>query len=108
MKKIFAVTAAIALLGMGLAAHANTAIETVPVGDPGNAADTRYHDRSYGSVGYNYNIGKYEVTQKQYTGFLNAKAKTDEYRLYNPAMRSRATGTAVSPAPATQAATPTA
>ena len=28
----------------------------------------------YGSVGYNYNIGKYEVTAGQYTAFLNAVA----------------------------------
>ena len=40
----------------------------------------------YGSVGYTYNIGKYEVTAAQYTRFLNAKAKTDTYGLYNSYM----------------------
>ncbi len=40
----------------------------------------------YGSVGYNYNIGKYEVTAGQYTEFLNAVAVTDTYGLYNTYM----------------------
>jgi formylglycine-generating enzyme required for sulfatase activity len=34
-------------------------------------------------VGYNYNIGKYEVTAGQYAAFLNAVAATDTYGLYN-------------------------
>ena len=37
-------------------------IEMVPVGNPGNAPDTRYNSISVGSVGYDYQIGKYEVT----------------------------------------------
>ncbi len=86
MKKVFAVAAVLALLGMGLAAQAAITIETVPVGDPGNAPDTRYSTPGYGSVGYNYNIGKYEVTAGQYTAFLNAKAKTDDHGLYNLGM----------------------
>jgi formylglycine-generating enzyme required for sulfatase activity len=45
-------------------------IDTVTVGDAGNAADTT----SYGAVGYEFNIGKYEVTIGQYTAFLNAVA----------------------------------
>ena len=65
-------------------------IETVPVGDPGNAGDTRYPDPgdavySFGSLAYTYNIGKYEVTAGQYCEFLNAVAKTDTYGLYNAA-----------------------
>ena len=39
MKKVFAVTAALALLVLSIAAQA-TIIETVPVGNPGNAADS--------------------------------------------------------------------
>ena len=39
-------------------------------------------------MGYNYRIGKYEVTAKQYTDFLNAKASTDPYGLYNAEMWS--------------------
>ena len=34
-------------------------------------------DRICGSVGYAYNIGKYEVTAGQYTEFLNKVAGTD-------------------------------
>jgi hypothetical protein len=52
-------------------------IEMVPVGNPGNAADTRYDATGFGSVGYNYQIGKYEVTVGQYIEFLNAVAKAD-------------------------------
>jgi len=37
-------------------------------------------------VGYEYNIGKYEVTAGQYTEFLNAVAKIDTYGLYNTEM----------------------
>ena len=57
-------------------------IETVTVGDAGNAADTT----GYGAVAYEFNIGKYEVTIGQYTSFLNAVAATDTYSLYNPFM----------------------
>ena len=60
-------------------------IETVPVGDPGNAGDTRYGG-SYGAVGYTYSIGKYEVTAGQYVEFLNKTAKIDTYGLYNASM----------------------
>ena len=57
-------------------------IDTVSVGNAGNAADTT----GYGAVGYEFNIGKYEVTIGQYTTFLNAVAATDTYSLYNPSM----------------------
>src|SRR5262245_30637411 len=61
-------------------------IEMVPVGNPGNAADTRYNSISVGSVGYNYQIGKYEITAGQYSEFLNAVAKADPNGLYNTEM----------------------
>jgi len=83
MKKVFAVTAALALLSLGGIAQAAITIDTVAVGDKGNAADTL---TGYGSVAYNYNIGKYEVTAEQYTAFLNAVAATDTYGLYNTQM----------------------
>jgi probable HAF family extracellular repeat protein len=54
-------------------------LEFVPVGDPGNAADTT----GYGSVPYTYQMGKYDVTVAQYVQFLNSVAKTDTYSLYN-------------------------
>ncbi len=59
-----------------------TSLETVSVGNPGNAAGSH----GYGTVGYEYNIGKYEVTAGQYTEFLNAVAATDTYGLYNTQM----------------------
>ena len=63
-----------------------TSIETVSVGNPGNAADTRYNGISLGGVAYTYNVGKFEVTAGQYTEFLNAVAKSDPYGLYNASM----------------------
>jgi formylglycine-generating enzyme required for sulfatase activity len=63
-------------------------ISTVPVGNPGNAADPANSGSipGIGSVGYSYSIGTYDVTVDQYTGFLNAVAATDTYSLYNPSM----------------------
>jgi formylglycine-generating enzyme required for sulfatase activity len=55
------------------------------VGNAGNAADP---STGYGAVAYKYQIGKYEVTNAQYAEFLNAKAATDSYSLYNPSMAS--------------------
>ena len=57
-------------------------IDTVTVGDAGNAADTT----TYGAVADVFALGKYEVTIGQYTTFLNAVAATDTYSLYNPGM----------------------
>jgi formylglycine-generating enzyme required for sulfatase activity len=64
-------------------ASASIVIETVLVGNPGNAPDTRYEDPGYGAVDYTFNMGKYEVISGQYTAFLNAVAATDTYWLYN-------------------------
>jgi formylglycine-generating enzyme required for sulfatase activity len=61
------------------------AIETIPVGNPGNANDPATGN-VYGGVNYAYNIGKYEVTVGQYTAFLNAVAATDTYGLYNTSL----------------------
>jgi formylglycine-generating enzyme required for sulfatase activity len=60
-----------------------TSLEFVTVGNPGNAADTRYATPGYGAVAYTFNIGKFEVTAGQYTAFLNAVAATDTYGLYD-------------------------
>lgn len=58
-------------LVLGLLAGTASAvnIETVPVGNPGNAGELSGEgaggsgpDRICGAVGYTYNIGKYEVT----------------------------------------------
>ena len=64
-------------------ASALITIDTVPVGNAGNAADPT---TGFGAVGYQYGIGKYEVTLNQYNTFLNAVAATDTYGLYNANM----------------------
>jgi formylglycine-generating enzyme required for sulfatase activity len=75
------VLACIALLTIAGAALADpVGIDWVTVGNPGNAADTRYESPGYGAVAYSYRIGKYEITNAQYTAFLNAVAATDTYR----------------------------
>lgn len=69
-----------------------TSLQFVTVGDPGNAADLTVDNdgtTDYGSVPYDYRMGKYDVTVGQYVQFLNAVAKTDTYGLYN---RYMATG----------------
>ena len=58
-----------------------TSLQFVTVGNPGNAADPATGSL-YGSVGYTYQMGKYDVTAGQYCQFLNAVAKTDTYGLY--------------------------
>lgn len=70
-------------------------IETVAIGNPGNAGELSGQgaggfgpDRICGAVDYVYDIGKFEVTAGQYTAFLNAVATTDTYGLYNPTMWS--------------------
>ena len=86
MRKALTLLIVASLCGLAMAVD----IETVPVGNPGNANDT--HGDGYGAVGYVYNIGAYEVTAGQYTEFLNAVADTDAYGLYNTSMWSSSYG----------------
>lgn len=67
-----------------LAASAVT-IDTVPVGDVGNANDPTTGNL-YGGVDYGYRIGTTEVTNAQYVEFLNAKAASDPLALYSTNM----------------------
>lgn len=77
------------LLAPSIASAAVT-IDWVTVGDPGNAADST----GYGAVGYEYQIGKYEVTNAQYAGFLNAADPngTNANGIYNSFMGSDVRG----------------
>ncbi len=82
--------AATFLLALATAAHAQmlVSIDTVTVGDAGNSADTS----GYGAVGYEYRIGKYEVTISQYNTFLNSVASVTSASyivdLWNPSMQT--------------------
>lgn len=78
------------LLSVATAASAIT-IDTVPVGDPGNAGDTQSQG-VFGAVSYDFRIGKYEVTNEQYAAFLNAKAASDPLLLYTQNMDTYALG----------------
>jgi sulfatase modifying factor 1 len=66
-------------------------IETVPVGNAGNAPDLT----GYGRVDYDYHIGKTEVTNAQYAYFLNAVDPdgTNPHDVYNSNMSSDITVT---------------
>jgi sulfatase modifying factor 1 len=72
-------------------------IETVHVGDPGNAPDGV---NGYGAVRYEFRMGRYEVTIGQYAAFLNAVAQTNTnehiLNLWNPSMSSDATMAGIS------------
>jgi formylglycine-generating enzyme required for sulfatase activity len=54
-------------------------LDWVTVGDPGNDADTT----GRGAVADVYQISMYEITNADYTEFLNAVAGTDTHNLYN-------------------------
>jgi formylglycine-generating enzyme required for sulfatase activity len=85
---------AAALLASAVSAQADvlnmpagqTSLKFVTVGDPGNPPDPATGSQ-YGSVGYTYQMGEFDVTVGQYCQFLNAVAKTsDPYGLYYSGM----------------------
>jgi formylglycine-generating enzyme required for sulfatase activity len=83
-----------AIAALITSASASVTMDWVTVGNAGNAADPL---TGYGAVGYEYKIGKYEVTNAQYATFLNAKAKDTSteslwYPHYNVITRSGASG----------------
>lgn len=78
--------AAILLALAPCVAHA-VLVDMVVVGNTGNVNDAPGFDsESFGSVSYQYQIGKYEVTNGQYAEFLNAVAGTDTNNLYHSSM----------------------
>jgi len=82
-----------------LPAHAEVTIDWVTVGTPGNDCDPQPEQGCFGAVAYTYRIGKYEVTNAQYTEFLNAVAATDTNDLYDTSMGSGQGGIAHSGSP---------
>ncbi|MFN9065214.1 MAG: formylglycine-generating enzyme family protein [bacterium] len=86
MKSFTSVAACVALTGLAVStASASITIPTVTIGNPGNAPDP-LTGGLYGSVAYTYNIGQTEVTNAQYAAFLNARAASDPFALYNTNM----------------------
>ena len=82
-------------------AQAEVVIESVVVGNPGNAGEWSGEgaggtgpDRVCGAVDYIYEIGRFEVTAGQYRDFLNAldPAGSNPYGLYNSYMDSSSYG----------------
>jgi formylglycine-generating enzyme len=70
-------------------------MDWTPIGNPGNPADTQVMTdgtTGYGAVAYAYSVGTYEVTNAQYAEFLNAKAVSDPYRLYDTDMANGGAG----------------
>jgi len=79
-----------------------TSLETVTVGNPGNAGELSGAvaggwgpDAIVGSVGYTFNMGKYEITAGQYTEFLNKVGGVDTYALYNTGMSRTDAGSGI-------------
>lgn len=72
------------LLAISALPAAAITIDTVFVGNPGNAPDP--YNTQRGSVPYSYRMGTTEVTNDQYAAFLNAKAQVDVLHLYNSEM----------------------
>lgn len=67
----------------------------VEVGEAANLADEEFApqlgDPKLGAVNYAFQLGAYEVTNREYAKFLNAKAKEDSfYRLFDTRMGSDA------------------
>jgi sulfatase modifying factor 1 len=61
-------------------------IDTVPVGNPGNAGRVETGVGIFGAVSTAYRIATTEVTNSQYVAFLNAVAASDAVALYNTNM----------------------
>jgi formylglycine-generating enzyme required for sulfatase activity len=72
-------------------AAALDSIVWVPIGDPGNAADSQPAGL-FGAVAYAYSISKFETTNAEYALFLNAKAASDPLGLYSLSMDSDTNG----------------
>jgi formylglycine-generating enzyme len=95
MKSVNVAMGLVSAVLIGVCQAAN--IDLVTVANPGNAPDTAVMDldgsTGYGSVGYIYQIGKYDVTNAQYAEFLNAKATNgDPLSLWNSQMSSEGSG----------------
>ena len=91
MKSLKSTLFLVGACGLASSATASIEIATSYVGDIGNSADSSTGSL-YGAVNYGYQIGTYEVTNSQYTAFLNAAAKTDTHGLYSSEMNNSTHG----------------
>jgi sulfatase modifying factor 1 len=81
-KKMKKATIFVSILFLGVIANTSSgdnvrgiSMDFVTIGNAGNAADTQVMNdgtTGYGAVGYNYRIGKYEVTNAQWNAFTTA------------------------------------
>lgn len=83
---------ALVQIALAVACRADFVIPMTTIGDVGNSADWT----GLGAVNYAYQISTYEVTVAQYVEFLNAKAQSDPYGLYNPYMMGGMEGSIIS------------
>jgi sulfatase modifying factor 1 len=91
MSRTISLLAASAVLLFSCPPARAVTIQWSPVGNPGNAPDTVVMldlTTGYGAVPYAYSIGTYDVTNRQYVEFLNAKdpTGTSPLQLYNSLM----------------------
>ena len=84
MRTLVNITSMVAVLMLVVSSQTALGMDWVFVNNSSNAADST----GYGSVSYDYNIGKYEVTNAEYCEFLNAVAETDTNGLYASGMGS--------------------
>lgn len=75
-------------------APAASAVEVAwrTVGNPGNSCTNSDPYGCIGGVPYVYEISKFEVTNAQYTAFLNSVAAADTFLLYNTLMTTEVQG----------------
>lgn len=78
--------------GYSSSPHSLLNIDFVHVGNPNNPPNPSFPSNinlvsNSGSVNYDYHIGKYEITNKQYCLFLNSIAKNDINNVYNSSMQ---------------------
>ncbi len=94
-----AATLTLAICFTSTAQAADVSFDWATVGNPGNAGELSGNgaggsgpDAIVGGVANAYRISKTEVTNAQYTDFLNAVADTDTNSLYNLSMGSNTRG----------------
>jgi len=96
--------AVLVAVSAGRPVTAQVTFDWAAVGNPGNAPDTLVMNKGsaadsttgYGSVGYTYQISKYDVTNSQYTQFLNAAdpSGSNTTKLYDTRMSTNNNGLA--------------